>query len=116
MNTAPSNPHDYRGVRPAQALCEACGYQFGGIEIEPGGVIVCPECAHVTRFKLATPRRRSARWAWVGAGAALVLIWGGIRVAGGADPWLVAGVVLVVIPALIAGVWARRAAMERRRP
>ncbi|MBM4107432.1 MAG: hypothetical protein FJ255_01240 [Phycisphaerae bacterium] len=114
MTPTPGNSGDHRGVRPTQALCEKCGYQFGGIEIEPGGVIVCPECAHVTRFALRTPERRPARWAWLAAGVVLIMIWGVVRMARGDDPWLVAAVTLGFAAALIVVVWARGAAMGRR--
>lgn len=44
-----NHPHD--GVRPKQAICEGCGYQFGGLSVR-SSTLVCPECGHASVLKL----------------------------------------------------------------
>lgn len=48
-------PETYDGVRPRNAVCLKCGYEFGGVEIR-GGIVVCPECGHPNRFVLEPPK------------------------------------------------------------
>jgi len=43
-----------------QAQCERCGYQFGGQAIRDN-TLLCPECAHVTKFEFKDLSRAKAR-------------------------------------------------------
>ncbi|MEZ6235778.1 MAG: hypothetical protein R3B68_16465 [Phycisphaerales bacterium] len=70
------NPLD--GVRPRNAACEHCGYQFGGAITIEHGAIRCPECGLDTIFSfepMARTRPARARlWRVTARGLTIFLV------------------------------------------
>lgn len=58
---------EFDGVRPKNAICPECRYQFGGIPIVQG-CLTCPECGHA--FSLSFPGRSRSR----GAGVVVLIL------------------------------------------
>ncbi len=46
----------YDGVKPLNAICAHCNYQFGGVAIQDGAII-CPECGRSSQFELQVGKR-----------------------------------------------------------
>lgn len=118
------NPLD--GVRPRNAACEHCGYQFGGAISIEHGAIRCPECGLDTIFSFEPMARtrpaRARRWRLasrgLGIGTAIIVLYGLCNALFGTrpTPWwrplslgLAAGLTIAVF-AMIASViaWIRK--------
>ena len=49
-HTSPDSRNPLDGLRPRNAACEHCGYEFGGAISIEHGAIRCPECGRDTVF------------------------------------------------------------------
>ena len=75
-DTPRGDSHRFDGVRPLRAICEKCGYRYGGVPVHQNALL-CPECGHRTPIALTKPDASRPRLAPVGGlrhGARLVVL------------------------------------------